>query len=39
VAPAQFVAFRVYRLFWRPDELAADPQRYRRRLLFEGGRP
>ena len=38
-APAPFVVFRVYRLFWRPDELAADPQRFRRRLLFEGGRP
>ncbi len=30
-----FGAFRVYRLHWRPDELAADTTRVQRRLLFE----
>jgi hypothetical protein len=38
-APAPFVALRVYRLFWRPTELAADPQRFGRRLLFEWRQP
>ena len=30
-----FITLRVYRLFWRPLELAADPTRYGRRLLYE----
>lgn len=30
-----FVSLRVYRLFWRPTELAADPGRFGRRLLLE----
>jgi hypothetical protein len=38
-APAPFVALRVYRLFWHPTELAADPQRFGRRLLFEWRQP
>lgn len=38
-APAPFVALRVYRLFWRPTELAPDPRRFQRRLLFEWREP
>lgn len=30
-----FVSLRVYRFFWRPTELAADPGRFGRRLLLE----
>jgi len=30
-----FVALRVYRLYWRSDELAADATRVQRRLLLE----
>ncbi len=29
------VSLRVYRFFWRPTELAADPSRFGRRLLLE----
>lgn len=38
-APEPFVAFRVYRLYWYPTELAADPQKFGRRLLFEWRQP
>lgn len=38
-APAPFVALRVYRLFWRPTELSLDPQRFKRRLVFEWRQP
>lgn len=33
--PEPFAVLRVYRLFWRPDELNADPSRFGRRLLLE----
>jgi len=32
---APFVALRVYRTYWRPTELAADPMRVKRSLLAE----
>jgi hypothetical protein len=34
-ATRPYAALRVYRLFWRPEELAADPTKFGRRLLDE----
>ena len=34
-ATAPYSALRVYRFFWKPEELAADPAKFDRRLLDE----
>jgi hypothetical protein len=38
-ATEPFVRLRVYRLFWRSTELAADPARFGRKLLLECSAP
>lgn len=38
-APEPFVALRVYRFFWRPTELALDPENFKRKLVFEWRQP